>query len=55
MLERVLEKAQAEGKSVRLIVDRMNARAYGLYRSLGFEDCGGDDVSIEMQTARSGD
>lgn len=51
VLQHILEKADAAGKSVRLTVDRMNARAYGLYRRLSFEDCGGNDVYIEMQSA----
>ena len=50
VLQQVIGEAEAAGKSVRLTVDRMNARAFGLYRRLGFKVCGGDDVSIEMQT-----
>jgi ribosomal protein S18 acetylase RimI-like enzyme len=53
VLQHVIERAEAAGKSVRLTVDRMNARAFGLYRRLGFEVCGGDDVYIEMQSATS--
>jgi ribosomal protein S18 acetylase RimI-like enzyme len=53
VLQHVIERAEAAGKSVRLTVDRMNARAFGLYRRLGFEVCGGDDVDIEMQSATS--
>jgi ribosomal protein S18 acetylase RimI-like enzyme len=51
VLQHVIEKADCAGKSVRLTVDRMNARAFELYRRLGFEVCGGDDVYIEMQSA----
>jgi ribosomal protein S18 acetylase RimI-like enzyme len=51
VLQHVIEKAEGAGKSVRLTVDRMNARAFELYLRLGFEVCGGDDVYIEMQSA----
>jgi GNAT superfamily N-acetyltransferase len=51
VLQHIIEKAEAANKSVRLTMDRMNARAFELYRRLGFEVCGGDGVNIEMQSA----
>lgn len=51
LLEQVIGKADGAGKAVRLFVDRGNARALDLYRSLGFEVCGELAFYLEMRRA----
>lgn len=49
VLERVIAKADRDQKAVRLFVDRMNVRAFGLYRRFGFEVCGEQPFYLEMR------
>lgn len=48
VLEQVIGKAESVGKPVRLSVDRMNGRAFELYRRLGFEVTAEDEIYLEM-------
>jgi ribosomal protein S18 acetylase RimI-like enzyme len=49
VLGQVIEHAATSCKSVRLSVDRMNARAAQLYRRLGFQVVGANEVYEEME------
>lgn len=49
VLEQVIAKADGAGKALRLFVDRMNARAFDLYRRYGFEVCGEYGFYLEMR------
>jgi ribosomal protein S18 acetylase RimI-like enzyme len=49
VMEDVIERARRAGRPVRLSVDKMNGRAYELYRRLGFEACGDTGLNIEMK------
>lgn len=49
VLRQSMEQARNAGKPMHLYVARMNAGAFELYRRLGFEVTGGDEVYLEMK------
>lgn len=49
VLGALLEDAESAGAEVALTVERRNAEALRLYRRLGFEDAGGDEVWRSMR------
>jgi ribosomal protein S18 acetylase RimI-like enzyme len=49
VFEQVIAKADETGRAVRLFVDRMNTRAFELYRRFGFEVCGEHSFYLEMR------
>jgi ribosomal protein S18 acetylase RimI-like enzyme len=49
LLQQVIANADTTGRAVRLFVDRMNARAFELYRRFGFEVCGEYTFYLEMR------
>ena len=51
VLEQVIGKAESASKAVRLYVDRMNGRAFELYRRLGFTVTSEDEIRFEMVRA----
>lgn len=49
VVRQTMEEARAAGKTMSLHVSRTNVRAFDLYRRLGFEVTGGDEMNVEMK------
>lgn len=55
ILGRLIADADADGLPLRTLVHRTNPRARALYRRLGFEETGGDEVQIKLERLPAGE